>query len=76
MFVFFPLAMMPTLLPLGVQVLLEQLGWSGAIPVCLLLSLVECVVVACVYRLVIRWEGRLLQAREQAIYAIVRTKEE
>jgi hypothetical protein len=76
MFVVFPLAMAPTLLPLGLQVLLEHLGWSAGLPVCLLLSLVECVGMVCIYRLVLRWEGGLLQAREQAIYAIVRAKEE
>jgi hypothetical protein len=75
-FVLFPLVLAPTLLPLGTQVLLEQFGWVEWAPVCLLLSLVECVVVVYVYGLVLSLEGQLLQAREQAILEIVRTKAE
>jgi hypothetical protein len=75
-FILYPIIMLPTLVPLGAQMLLERQGWNRQIPVCLLLALVECVIVAYVYRLVLGWQGRWLQSREQAIYAIVRSKEE
>ena len=75
-FILYPLTVAPILLPMGMQMLTEHLGWNRQIPVCLLLSLVECAVVVYVYRLVLHWQGRLLQAREQAIYAVVRSKEE
>jgi hypothetical protein len=65
-----------TLLPLGVQVLLEWLGLAGRVPICLLLSLAECGAVGYVYRLVLTWQGALLQAREQRILEIVTSKAE
>jgi hypothetical protein len=74
--VLFPLVLAPTLLPLGVQLLWEQLGWIAWAPVGLLLSLVECAAVVFLYRLVLSWQGQLLQAREQKILEMVRTKAE
>jgi ABC-2 type transport system permease protein len=72
----FPLAMLPTLLPLGVQLALEALGWVRGVPLCLALSLLECVAVVYLYRLVLTWEGSWLQAREQRILDIVTSKAE
>ncbi len=72
----FPLVLAPTLLPLGVEFALEKLGWIKGVPICLVLSLVECVVVVYVYRLVLTWQGALLHAREQKILEIVTTKAE
>jgi hypothetical protein len=40
------------------------------------LSLVECVAVVYLYRLVLTWQGRLLHAREQKILETVTTKAE
>lgn len=68
----FPLALAPTLLPLGVELLLD---WHG-VPVCLLLSLLECVGVVFLYRLVLPWQGNLLQAREKKILQVVAAKAE
>ncbi len=76
-FVFlFPLALGPVLLPLGIEVVLESAGWIGGVPVCLLLSLVECVAAGYLYRLAVSWQGNLLQAREQRILEIVASKAE
>jgi hypothetical protein len=66
-----PLALGPTLLPLGVELLLADLGWVQGVPVCLALSLVELAAVGFVYRLVLAWEGRLLHAREQKLIEVV-----
>jgi ABC-2 type transport system permease protein len=72
----FPWALLPALLPLGVEFGLEKLGWLTGWPICLALSVVECAAVLCVYRLVLTWQGRTLQAREQKILAVVTPKAE
>jgi hypothetical protein len=72
----FPLALAPTLLPLAVQLVLEQLGWIDGIPVDLFLSIVLCGAVVFLYRLALSWQGSLLQAREQRILEVVTTKAE
>jgi hypothetical protein len=76
-FVFFlPLAMAPTLLPLGIELLLEELGLVKGLPVCLVFSLVECIGVVWVYSLLLAPEGALLHYREQKILEIVTSKTE
>ena len=69
--VLFPLTQGLTLLPLGIEALLEFLGWTEGVPVCLLLSLAECAAVVLLYRSSLDWQGGLLQAREQRILEIV-----
>jgi hypothetical protein len=71
-----PLVLAPTLLPLGVESLLEALGWGTAGVVNLALSLAGCVAVVYLYRAVLTWQGALLQAREQKILETVTTREE
>jgi hypothetical protein len=71
-----PMVLAPTLLPLGVEVLLESLGWMSGWPICLALSLAECAVVVLVYLAILRGQGAWLQAREQAILDVVTTKAE
>jgi hypothetical protein len=68
----FPFVLALTLVPLGIDLLLEAPG----VPVCLALSVVECVAIVYLYRWLLTWEGRLLQAQEQRILKIVTTKEE
>jgi hypothetical protein len=76
-FVFlFPPALAPTLVPLAVQFIVEQLDWAHGVPICLLLSLLECAGIFYLYRLVLTWQGDLLQAREQKILEIVAAKAE
>jgi hypothetical protein len=74
-FFLFPLLLLPVLLPLGVEYALEELGWRGSLPIHLLLSLLVCTAVVGVYRLVLGWQGQLLQAREQKILEVVTTRE-
>ena len=50
------------------------MDWTPRLPICLALSLVECAAVICVYRVVLAWQGRLLQDREQSILDVVTTK--
>ncbi|HZY88763.1 MAG TPA: hypothetical protein VFE78_28320, partial [Gemmataceae bacterium] len=71
-----PLALAPTLLPLGVESLLEQLHWGTGGVVYLALSLAVCAGVVYLYRTALTWQGDLLQAREQKILEVVTTREE
>jgi hypothetical protein len=63
----FPLMQAPLLLPLGIETVLRLLGRAAAVPVCLLLTLAEFVVVVAIYLISLHWQGGLLQAREQKI---------
>ena len=69
--IFFPITQGVTLLPLGIEALLELLGWTEGVPICLLLSLAECAAVVILYRLSLGWLGAVLQAREQRILETV-----
>ncbi len=71
-----PVALAPVLLPLGVEVLAEEFGSVPGVPICLLLSLLECVGVVFLYRWIIGWQGVWLHAREQRILEIVAAKAE
>jgi hypothetical protein len=71
-----PLALAPTLLPLGVEALLEALGWGTGGAVYLVLSLAVCVGVIYLYRAALTAQGALLQAREQKVLEVVTTREE
>jgi hypothetical protein len=65
-----------TLLPLAVEYMLNQLGLSRGVPVCLVLSLLECVGIVFFYRLALTWEGDLFQAWEQKVLHTVTTRAE
>jgi hypothetical protein len=69
--IFFPLTQFPTLVPLGLEALMEQLGWTSGVPIFLLLALVECAAIALIYRWVLGWQGGLLHRREQQILQTV-----
>ena len=72
----FPWTLSLALLPFGVEIGLEQLGWVKRWPIYLVLSVLECAAVMVAYRLGLTWEGRALQEREQKILAIVTPKAE
>jgi hypothetical protein len=72
----FPLVLAPLALPVGVEFLVESLGGMKGLPICLVLSLLECGVVVLIYWLVLGWQGDLLHAREQKILEVVTTKAE
>src|SRR5262249_5431411 len=70
-FFLFPLMQAPTLLPFLAEGILEWLDWSGGLPVCLLFALVECALIVLIYRLILKWQGDMLNAREQRILETV-----
>ncbi|HZU35333.1 MAG TPA: hypothetical protein VFA18_05475 [Gemmataceae bacterium] len=65
-----------TLLPLGAQYLAMEFGWSPALPICLLLSLLECAAILLLYRLMLPLLGDLLQGRELKILNAVTTRDD
>jgi hypothetical protein len=71
-----PIALTPTLLPLGVEFLLEWADWMSWFPAYFILTLLELAVVLLVYDKFIELQGRLLQSREQRILEIVTVKVE
>jgi ABC-2 type transport system permease protein len=72
-----PVILAPALAPLAIEfVLQEEFGWDRRVPVFLVLSLVECVAFVGLYRVVVAWQGNLLQARERKILEAVKTKSE
>lgn len=71
-----PLVLAPTLLPLGMEFGLETLGWVEGMPVCLVLTVMECAAIVWLYHVVLTWQGRLLHGRELRIIEVVTTKAE
>ena len=70
-FFILPLVQAPLLLPWGTEAALEWSGWTEHIPICLLLSIAQCAVVVTIYLVVLTWQARQLQAREQRILEII-----
>jgi hypothetical protein len=71
-----PLIFGPVLLPLGVELIAGAFGWMPGVPICLILSAVECVAVVYLYRFILFWQGKLLQARERQILEVVASRAE
>ncbi len=69
--ILFPICQGITLIPLGTEAVLNASGLAEGVPVCLLLSLVECVAVVVFYYYSLGWLGSCLQAREQRILETV-----
>lgn len=72
--VLIPLTQAVTLLPLGAELMLSFVGIARTIPVCLLLSFVECALILLVYRIFLNLQARDLRAREQRILEIVTSR--
>ena len=74
--VLFPVALSPTLIPLGIEFLLswyESLAW---VPVYLILAIVECATAIWLYPIILGSQGRFLQSRERRILEVVTAKTE
>lgn len=71
----YPVGVMFVLVPLGAEVAMEFLGMMPGVPVCLLGSFALCVALGGLYGLVLDWQGRVLQRREQAILTVVARNE-
>ncbi len=71
-----PVALSITLVPLGIQMLLDATDTLPFVPVALILSVCECAVIAVFYYFALTWEGSLLQWREKRILEAVVLKEE
>lgn len=67
----FPLTQLPALMPVLIELGIEQMGWTSGMPISLVLSSLECAAVIAIYRVALRWEGKLLESREQRILEII-----
>jgi hypothetical protein len=72
----YPIILGPALVPLGVQFLVDWLWEIPGLPIALVLSLAECVLAVLLYRVMVTWQGGLLQRREQQILEVVTTRAE
>ncbi len=75
-FMVFPIVLLPTMIPLGVDLLLAEFAGTNGWPIGLGLSVAVFALVLWLYRRALTWEGMYLNRREQAILEIVTTKEE
>jgi len=75
MFVF-PIALAPTLIPLGIEFLLSWTNTFAWFPAYLLFTIVEVVLVTWLYTVILEKQGRMLERREQKILEVVTTKVE
>jgi ABC-2 type transport system permease protein len=71
-----PVALSPTLLPLGIEYWLQNMGWDYGLPVCLIAALILCAAICLAYRLMLTWQGHVLQELELNILRIITTKAE
>jgi hypothetical protein len=71
-----PVGMVPIMIPYGLEVLLDQTDVVHGLPISLVGSVGVLVLAIAVYRLVIGWEGNLLQAREQKVLEVVTSRAE
>jgi len=72
----FPLALTPTLIPLGIEFLLSWFGTMAWFPAYLIFAILECATAIWLYPILLSREGELLESREKRILEIVTTKAE
>lgn len=75
-FFLMPVALTPTLIPLGIEFLLTWSGTFSWLPAYLMFTIVECALVIWLYPLVLNSQGQWLERREKKILEIVTTKAE
>ena len=66
-----PLASVPALIPLGAELALDHYQMLSYVPIYLIASVVELIVVVWIYRRMLDFQGRLLQVREQRVLEAV-----
>ena len=70
-FLLFPVAMASTLIPLGLEFLLSWAKLYTWFPAYLVMTLAQVAIALPLYRVVLKWQGELLQSREQRILSVV-----
>jgi ABC-2 type transport system permease protein len=75
-FMIFPFVLIPTMIPLGADVLLAEFSGTDGWPIGLALSVAMFALVLWLYRRALAWEGELLSRDEHAILEVVTAKEE
>jgi ABC-2 type transport system permease protein len=72
----FPIAMAPTLIPLGIEFVLSWANWWAWFPAYLIFTMVEVILVVWLYLEVVDKQGQMLARREQKILEVVTAKVE
>lgn len=72
----FPIVLLPAFVPIGIEILVEELTEVRGIPIALALSALVLIAVFFIYRRLLTWEGDLLANREQKILEVVTSKSE
>jgi hypothetical protein len=72
----FPLALSPTLIPLGLEFLFSFSDTLSWIPAYMIFAIMECAAAIWLYPIALESQGRLLQRRERRILEVVTTKTE
>jgi hypothetical protein len=75
-FMIFPFVLIPTMIPLGADLLLAEFAGTDGWPIGLALSVAVFALVLWLYQRVLTWEGELFSRHEQAILEVVTAKEE
>jgi ABC-2 type transport system permease protein len=65
-----------TLIPLGIEAIFSAFNWFTGFPVYLAFGVVQVILTVWVYRLMLDWQGDLLQRRERHILEIVSSRAE
>ena len=71
-----PLALAPTLIPLGIEFALSTWTTMGWIPAYLIFAVVECALVVWLYPVILKSQGDFLERRERRILEVVTAKTE
>ena len=71
-----PLPLGLTLIPLGLEALLDASGWLAWFPAFLVLGVAQAAATVWLYRVALGWQGGLLHRREQDILEVVGSRAE
>ena len=70
----FPISMLPALLPYGVEMEINHLGYVMDFPISLVLMIAECAGIIALYRFTLGWQGQWLRSQERKMLQQVTIK--
>ena len=70
----FPVALIPSAIPFGIEWLSHQLGWAVNIPIYLALSVISFGIVLLMYKIVLNSQGEMLHRKEKRMLEIITSK--
>ena len=69
--VMIPLTFSPLMIPSGIEFLMRGSAWAHSLPLFTLMQAAELLLVIAAYSIIVRWQGDLLQEREQRMLLIL-----